>query len=57
VGALFALKNTRGGHWKDTQEVKQELRVNDLRGVFDRVQAGVTLQAVDGGKGKASNDG
>jgi hypothetical protein len=54
TGALFALKN-RG--WTDTQEIKQELRVNDLRGVFDRVQAGVTLQAVDGGKGKASNDG
>jgi hypothetical protein len=57
TGRLFALKNTSGGMWKDTQEVKQDLNITDLRGLFDQVQAG-ELAAIEGGKGKkASNNG
>jgi hypothetical protein len=41
TGPLFALKNTRGGHWQDQQVLKQDLTVNDFRGLFKEIQGSV----------------
>jgi hypothetical protein len=41
TGFLFSLKNTAGGYWRDEHSVKQDLTVNDFRGLFAEVQGSI----------------
>lgn len=41
TGFLFSLKNTAGGYWRDEHSVKQDLTINDFRGLFKDIQRDV----------------